>query len=74
VAGIADTPSSVLRGSLEASKFLMFHLADGKIVGATGINEPRDMRFTQRLIEARVPVDADKLKDPAFNLKNAAAH
>jgi hypothetical protein len=32
------------------------------------------MRFTQRLIEARVPVDADKLKDPAFNLKNAAAH
>ena len=73
-AGIADTGDSVLRGSLETNKFLMFHLADGKIVGATSINEPRDMKFTQRLIEARVTVEADKLKDPAFNLKKAAAH
>ena len=73
VAGVADTPQSVLRGALEANKFLMFHLADGKIVGATSINEPRDMKFAQRLIEARVPVEAEKLKDPAFNLKKAAA-
>jgi NADPH-dependent 2,4-dienoyl-CoA reductase/sulfur reductase-like enzyme len=73
-AGIVATPDSVLRGSLEANKFLMFHLADGIIVGATSVNEPRDMKFTQRLIEARVPVEADKLKDPAFNLKKAAAH
>jgi 3-phenylpropionate/trans-cinnamate dioxygenase ferredoxin reductase subunit len=72
VAGVADTPESVLRGALEANKFLMFHLADGKIVGATSINEPRDMKFAQRLIEARVPVEAEKLKDPTFNLKKAA--
>jgi len=63
----------VLRGALEANKFLMFHLAGGKIVGATSINEPRDMKFAQRLIEARVPVEAENLKDPAFNLKKAAA-
>jgi hypothetical protein len=31
------------------------------------------MKFAQRLIEARVPVEAEKLKDPAFNLKKAAA-
>jgi 3-phenylpropionate/trans-cinnamate dioxygenase ferredoxin reductase component len=73
VAGVPDTPDTVLRGALEANKFLMFHLADGKIVGATSINEPRDIKFAQRLIEARVPVDPDKLKDPAFNLKKAAA-
>jgi 3-phenylpropionate/trans-cinnamate dioxygenase ferredoxin reductase subunit len=73
-AGIADTCDSVLRGSLETNKFLMFHLAGGKIVGATSINEPRDMKFTQRLIEAGVTVEADKLKDPAFNLKKAASH
>jgi 3-phenylpropionate/trans-cinnamate dioxygenase ferredoxin reductase subunit len=73
VAGVADTPDAVLRGALEANKFLMFHLAGGKIVGATSINEPRDMKFAQRLIEARVPVEAEKLKDPAFNLKKAAA-
>jgi NADPH-dependent 2,4-dienoyl-CoA reductase/sulfur reductase-like enzyme len=74
VAGVADTPDSVLRGSLETNKFLMFHLAAGKIVGATSINEPRDMKFTQRLIEARVTVEAANLRDPAFNLKKAAAH
>jgi 3-phenylpropionate/trans-cinnamate dioxygenase ferredoxin reductase component len=73
VAGVADSQDTVLRGTLEANKFLMFHLADGKIVGATSINEPRDIKFAQRLIEGRVPVEAEKLKDPAFNLKKAAA-
>lgn len=73
VAGVADTHDSVLRGNLQSNKFLMFHLADGKIVGATSINEPRDMKFAQRLIESRTAIDAEKLKDPAFNLKKAAA-
>jgi hypothetical protein len=73
VAGVADTQDSVLRGTLQSNKFLMFHLADGKIVGATSINEPRDMKFAQRLIESRVTIDVESLKDPAFNLKKAAA-
>jgi NADPH-dependent 2,4-dienoyl-CoA reductase/sulfur reductase-like enzyme len=73
VAGVADSQDAVLRGSLEKNNFLMFHLADGRIVGATGINQPRDMKFTQRLIEARVTVEADKLRDPTFNLKKASA-
>jgi 3-phenylpropionate/trans-cinnamate dioxygenase ferredoxin reductase subunit len=73
VAGVADTQDSVLRGDLQSNKFLMFHLADGKIVGATSINEPRDMKFAQRLIESRTAIDIEKLKDPAFNLKKAAA-
>jgi 3-phenylpropionate/trans-cinnamate dioxygenase ferredoxin reductase component len=73
VAGVADTPESVLRGNLQSNKFLMFHLADGKIIGATSINEPRDMKFAQRLIESRTAIEVEKLKDPAFNLKKAAA-
>jgi 3-phenylpropionate/trans-cinnamate dioxygenase ferredoxin reductase component len=73
VAGVADTQDSVLRGDLQSNKFLMFHLADGKIVGATSINEPRDMKFAQRLIESRTAIEVEKLKDPAFNLKKAAA-
>ena len=73
VAGVADTEESVLRGSLEANKFLMFHMAHGKIAGATSINEPRDMKFAQRLIEAQIPLESAQLKDPAFNLKKAAA-
>lgn len=73
VAGMSDTSESVMRGTLEANKFLIFHLAGGKIVGATGINEPRDMKFAQRLIEAAVPIEPGQLKDPSFNLKKAAA-
>ena len=72
VAGVSDTEHPVLRGSLANNKFLMFHLAGEKIVGATGINEPRDMKFAQRLIEAGIPIEAEKLRDPAFNLKKAA--
>jgi Reductase C-terminal len=44
-----------------------------RVVGATGINESRDMKYAQRLIEARVAVDPANLADPAFNLKKAAA-
>jgi len=73
VAGVHDTSVNVLRGALETNKFLMFHLAHGRIAGATSINEPRDMKFTQRLIEAQIPIESDKLEDPAFNLKKAAA-
>jgi 3-phenylpropionate/trans-cinnamate dioxygenase ferredoxin reductase component len=73
VAGICDAGHSVLRGSLANNKFLMFHLIDEKIVGATGINEPRDMKFAQKLIEGRIAIDAEQLRDPAFNLKKAAA-
>jgi NADPH-dependent 2,4-dienoyl-CoA reductase/sulfur reductase-like enzyme len=71
VAGVADTPDAVLRGTFEANKFLLFHLDDGKLVGATGINEPRDMKFAQRLIEARSRIEAEQLRDPAFSLKKA---
>jgi 3-phenylpropionate/trans-cinnamate dioxygenase ferredoxin reductase component len=73
VAGLADSEHSVLRGSLANNKFLMFHLVDDKIVGATSVNEPRDMKFAQKLIESRSAIEAEKLRDPAFNLKKAAA-
>jgi 3-phenylpropionate/trans-cinnamate dioxygenase ferredoxin reductase subunit len=73
VAGVPETEHFVVRGSLANNKFLMFHLADEKIVGATGINEPREMKFAQKLIEGRITVEAEKLRDPAFNLKKAAA-
>jgi 3-phenylpropionate/trans-cinnamate dioxygenase ferredoxin reductase subunit len=73
VAGVCDTEQDILRGRLETNKFLLFHLADGRVVGATGVNESRDMKYVQRLIEARTPVEAERLRDPQFNLKKAGA-
>ena len=73
VTGVCDTAQNVLRGDQQKNKFLLFHMAEGRVVGATGINEARDIKYAQRLIEARVAVEPEKLADPAFNLKKAAA-
>jgi NADPH-dependent 2,4-dienoyl-CoA reductase/sulfur reductase-like enzyme len=73
VTGICDTAHNVLRGDPQKNKFMLFHMNDGRIVGATGINEARDMKFAQRLIEARVVLEPEKLADPTFNLKKAVA-
>jgi hypothetical protein len=50
---------------------MLLYLSDEFVVGATGVNESRDMKYAQRLIEARVAVDRAKLADSAFNLKKA---
>ena len=50
----------------------MLYLPDGRVVGATGINESRDIKYAQRLIEAGIVVDPARLADPGFNLKKAA--
>ena len=35
-------------------KYLVLHVDGGRVVGATGINEPRELKYAQKLIEARV--------------------
>ena len=71
--GRFDTDEHVMRGDRARNRFLLLHIQDGRVVGATGINEPRDLKFAQRLIEAGTRVDPARLADPAFNLKNAAS-
>ncbi len=73
VTGRFDTEQHVLRGDPATNRFMWLHLSAGKVVGASGINESRDIKFAQKLIEARVVVDPQKLADPAFNLKKAAS-
>ena len=72
ITGRCDGEQDVLRGDVAKNKFMYLHLAGGKVVGASGINEARDIKYAQRLIEARVNVDPAQLADPAFNLKKAA--
>jgi len=72
VSGRYDTAEHVRRGDVARNKFLVLHLEGGRVVGATGINEARDMKYAQRLIEARTVIGAAQLADPAFNLKKAA--
>jgi NADPH-dependent 2,4-dienoyl-CoA reductase/sulfur reductase-like enzyme len=70
--GRCDSVSHITRGDPGKNKFMLLHTADGRVIGATGINEARDIKYVQRLIESGVVVDATKLADPNFNLKKAA--
>jgi hypothetical protein len=71
VTGRCDAAERVRRGDVARNKFMLLYLSGERVVGATGINESRDMKYAQRLIEAGVSVDPAKLADPAFNLKKA---
>ena len=71
--GRFDVAQHVLRGDIAKNKFMYLHLADQRVVGASAINEARDIKYAQRLIELRTVVDPAALTDPAFNLKKAAA-
>jgi NADPH-dependent 2,4-dienoyl-CoA reductase/sulfur reductase-like enzyme len=58
-------PSARVRRPLGADAILLFEL-DGSHLGyAMGINAQRDIAAARRLIERRVPVDANDLADPA---------
>ena len=48
----ADWKETVTRGDMAARDGILFQLKDTKIVGAIGLNRPRDMRFVKRLMAA----------------------
>ena len=59
----------VIRGSLEARSFVAFYLKDRRLLASVGINRPRDVRRSMRLIKARAPVDPDRLEDEDVDLR-----
>lgn len=71
IAGVANGTAQVVRGKVEANAFIVFHLRGPRIVGAVGINSPRDMSIAQRLMQAGREVAPERLQDPAFNLMSA---
>ena len=62
---MVDAERHVLRGSMEKHSFIVFHLRSGRLVGATGVNQPRDITVTQKLIEAGISVDPKDLPMPS---------
>lgn len=71
MAGIADgCDQLVWRGSPDDSSFTLFHLAQGKPIAATAVNNARDMRFARALIARRQSVDVCALSDKAARLQD----
>jgi 3-phenylpropionate/trans-cinnamate dioxygenase ferredoxin reductase subunit len=59
----------VWRGDPESMEFSVFHLRDGVLVGAVGVNRRRDVRMAMSLIDKQVRPERALLADPAVDLR-----
>lgn len=75
VAGLpAEDHAAVMRGAVGEPSFVAFYLdASGAVVGAAGVNAPREVRAAMSLIDAGTPVDAAALADPARPMQRIVA-
>ena len=64
-----DFDETVTRGERAAGSFVEFYMKDGSIDGAAAINNPRDVRFAKRLMQAKKIVDPAALADPSVKLQ-----
>ncbi|GAA2411767.1 FAD-dependent oxidoreductase [Actinomadura vinacea] len=60
---------TVLRGHMGEAAFSTFGLADGHVVAAVAVNDSTAVRAARRMIDRRITVDAERLADPATDLR-----
>ena len=65
----ADFEETVTRGDRTQGSFVEFYMKGGRIDGAAAINNPRDIRFAKRLMQAEKIVDPAALADPGIKLQ-----
>ena len=58
----------VVRGDPASGKFLVFHIAGGRVTGVSAVNAARELRAAKRLIGSVRPADLAALADPAADL------
>ncbi|WP_114951634.1 NAD(P)/FAD-dependent oxidoreductase [Sphingosinicella terrae] len=64
----------IVRGDAAGGRFMfLYRDASGGLAGAVGINQAKDMRFAQRLIEQGRAIDPGLLADPKQDLRKLAA-
>jgi NADPH-dependent 2,4-dienoyl-CoA reductase/sulfur reductase-like enzyme len=69
IAGVAQPGDELVqRGILGSGPVVFFHLRDGKLVAAIGINRAADVRFGKEIIAMGGHVSAAELADPAISL------
>ena len=64
-----DGAATVARGAVGTPGSSLYWLVDGAIAGGVLIDNGRDRRFLEKLVESRATPDLDKLADPAVPLK-----
>jgi NADPH-dependent 2,4-dienoyl-CoA reductase/sulfur reductase-like enzyme len=69
IAGVPQAGDEIIqRGTLGSGPIVFFHLRDGKLVAAIGIDKPRDVRFGKEIIALGGQVTAAELADPSVSL------
>ena len=73
IAGVPfDADRRVIRGSMEAAKFAIFHLNDGRIAAVEAVNAPAEFMAGRQLIGQGRLVDAERLADPKVSMREVA--
>ena len=67
IVGAPIGETDVVRGDPASGRFVVFHVAAGRVVGVSAVNAVRELRAARRLIGAPAP-DPAALADPAVNL------
>ena len=67
----SDGDTQVVRGDKAANQFAVFYLKDGAVVAVDAVNSPREFMVCKQLYGKQV--DAQKLADPATDLKSLIA-
>jgi hypothetical protein len=69
IAGIPQAQDEVVqRGVLGRELVVFFHLREGKLAAAIGINSARDVRFGKEIIALGGAVSAAELGNPSISL------
>jgi p-cumate 2,3-dioxygenase ferredoxin reductase component len=63
----------IVRGDVEAGRFITISIRDGEVVGGITVNSARDMAVLRRLVASRKAVRKSDLENPAFELKRSLA-
>ncbi len=61
--------SIATRTSSAAGSFLVCYFKAGRIEGAVAMNSGRDLKLVRRLMQAKVPVDPDRISDASVRLQ-----
>ncbi len=73
VAGLPERWDSVVaRGDPAGAAYMLFQMDRARPVGVMSVNQPRDMRFARRLLQAEKEVDAAALADTGVSMRDLA--
>ena len=70
VGKISEDLDVICRGSMQDQDFILFYAKSGRVVGAVGVNRPKDIAIARRLILAQVDVDSKDLASEDISLRN----